>query len=183
MAGRFKKSQIRDIVITAVAALVSVGIMLYGITHLGIKDTWPELVLNVFYIACLLMLALYFFNFIGAHKFNYWCSICLGITVFLRDIIFAPPLSIYPFRLSCLTLSVLLLVMLTFFYSRKEWKTYSKRNLWLLCLIDMVIATLYNIDIYLEPVNEYTSYLLVEIWIRPTLTYGLVACYTTETKE
>ena len=79
--------------------------------------------------------------------------------------------------------SMLLVLMLTFFYARKEWKTYSKRNLWMICIIDMVIAVLYNIDIVHEPVNEYTSYLLTEIWIRPTITYGLVACFVSETKE
>lgn len=184
MTTRFRKiSQIRDIAITAIAALLSVGIMLYGIIHLGISDAWPELVLNVFYIACLIMMGLYFFNRLGTQRFNYWSSVCLGITVLFRDIIFAPPLAIYPFRLSCLTLSVLLLVTLTYFYSRKDWKSYSKRNLWIICLIDMVIATLYNIDICLESNNEYTAYLLVEIWIRPTLTYGLVACFTTETES
>ena len=73
--------------------------------------------------------------------------------------------------------------MLTFFYARKEWKTYSKRNLWMICIIDMVIAVLYNIDIVHEPVNEYTSYLLTEIWIRPTITYGLVACFVSEMEE
>ena len=35
----------------------------------------------------------------------------------------------------------------------------------------------------LEPINEYTEYLLVEIWIRPTITYGLVACFVTETEK
>ena len=29
--------------------------------------------------------------------------------------------------------------MLTYFYARKEWKTYSKRNLWMICIIDMAI--------------------------------------------
>ena len=44
----------------------------------------------------------------------------------------------------------------------------------------MLIAALYNYDIYIEPINEYTNYLLTEIWIRPTITYGLVACFVTE---
>lgn len=35
----------------------------------------------------------------------------------------------------------------------------------------------------LEPINEYTNYLLTEIWIRPTITYGLVACFVSEAKE
>ena len=48
----------------------------------------------------------------------------------------------------------------------------------------MVIATLYQIDImYYEVTDEYTNYLLTEIWIRPTITYGLVACFVTETQE
>ncbi|MBQ7158370.1 MAG: hypothetical protein IJS09_02950 [Treponema sp.] len=183
MTTKFKrKSQIIDIAITAVAAVLSVGIMLYAISHFGISESWPELVLNVFYIASIVMMGMYFFNKIDTQRFNYLVSVCLGITVFLRDIVFAPPLSIYPLHLACLALSVLLLVMLTFFYSRREWKSYSKLNLWMLFVIDTVIATLYNIDIYLEPINEYTDYLLVEIWIRPTIIYGLVACFVSESE-
>jgi len=59
----------------------------------------------------------------------------------------------------------------------------TKRNLWMICIIDMVIAALYHYDIVHEPVSEYTEYLLTEIWIRPTITYGLVACFVSETKE
>ena len=47
-------------------------------------------------------------------------------------------------------------------------------------IIDALIAILYNIAIYLEPIDEYTNFLLTEIWIRPTITYGLVACFVTE---
>ena len=53
----------------------------------------------------------------------------------------------------------------------------------MICIIDMVIAGLYAFDIAREPVSEYTDYLLTEIWIRPTITYGLVACFVSETKE
>ena len=184
METRFKKNaKIFDIVITAVAAMVSVGVMLYAVAHFGLKESWPELVLNLFYIACLVMIWLYFFNRMDSQRFNYWCSISVGMTVLLRDILFAPPLAYYPLHLSCLTLSVLLLCMLTFFYARKNWQNYTKRNLWAICIIDMVIAALYNVDIYLEPSNEYTEYLLTEIWIRPTITYGLVACFVTEAKK
>ncbi|MBO4586458.1 MAG: hypothetical protein J5677_01400 [Bacteroidales bacterium] len=184
METRFKKNaKIFDIVITAVAAMVSVGVMLYAVAHFGLKESWPELVLNLFYIACLVMIWLYFFNRMDSQRFNYWCSISVGMTVLLRDILFAPPLAYNPLHLSCLTLSVLLLCMLTFFYARKNWQSYTKRNLWAICIIDMVIAALYNVDIYLEPSNEYTEYLLTEIWIRPTITYGLVACFVTEAKK
>ena len=179
-----KKSEIFDVGITAIGGIVSVGTMLYGVVHLGLSETWPELVLNLFYIACLVMMGMYFFKYkITTMQFNYWCSVCVGATILLRDILFAPPLSIYPIHLACLTLSVLLVLMLTFFYARKEWKTYSKRNLWMICIIDMVIAGLYAFDIAREPVSEYTDYLLTEIWIRPTITYGLVACFVSETKE
>ena len=178
-----KKAKVLDVVVTAVAGMLSVGIMLYGVSHFGLIEAWPELVLNVFYIACLVMMWLYFFNKLDTQRFNYWCSICVGITVLLRDILFPPPLASYPLQLVCLTFSVLLLLMLTFFYARKKWKSYSKRNLWMICVIDMVIAALYNYVIYLNPVNEYTDYLLTEIWIRPTITYGLVACFVSETEE
>jgi len=95
----------------------------------------------------------------------------------LRDILFAPHIARYPIHLGCLVLSVMLIMMLTYFYARKDWKTYSKRNLWMICIVDMLIAALYNVDILLEPTDEYTAFLLTEIWIRPTITYGLVACF------
>ena len=181
MQTRFKKNaKIFDIVITAVGGTLSVGVMLYAVLYFGLGNTWPELVLNMFYIASLVMIWMYFFNRLDSFSFNYWCSVSVGITVLLRDILFAPPLAYRSLHLVCLTLSVLLLCMLTFFYARKNWQSYTKRNLWMICIIDMIIAALYNLDIYLEPVDEYTDYMLVEIWIRPTITYGLVACFVTE---
>ena len=176
-----KKAKVFDVGVTAVAGMFSVGIMLYGVGHFGLSEAWPELVLNLFYLACLGMMWMYFFNRLEPQQFNYWCSVCVGVTILLRDILFAPPLAGYALRLACLTLSVLLLCMLTYFYARKNWKSYSKRNLWLIFVVDMAIAALYNYDIYLEPINEYTDYLLTEIWIRPTITYGLVACFVSET--
>ena len=183
MEVRFKKkSEIFDVLITAIAAILSIGVMLYAVGHFGLRQSWPELVLNVFYVACVVMMWMYFFNYrITTQQFNYWCTLNVGITVLLRDILFPPPLVNYAFHLSCLTLSVTLLLMLTFFYARKEWKTYSKANLWMIFIVDMLIAILYNIDIYLEPFDEYSNYMMVEIWIRPTITYGLVACYVKET--
>ena len=180
---RFKKNaKIFDIVITAIGGTLSVAIMLYAVFSFGLGYAWPELVLNLFYVACLVMIWMYFFNYrITTRQFNYWCSLSLGMTVLLRDILFPPPLANFPLHLACLTLSVLLLCMLTFFYARKNWKSYTKSNLWTILVIDMLIATLYNYDIYIEPVNEFTDYLLVEIWIRPTISYGLVACFVTET--
>ena len=184
MKTRFKKgAKIFDIVITAVGGMVSVGVMLYGVFYFGLAEAWPELVLNLFYVACLTMIWMYFFGRIDSYHFNYWCSISVGMTVLLRDILFAPPLVYYSLHLACLTLSVLLLCMLTYFYARKNWKSYTKRNLWAICVIDMIIATLYNLDIYLEPTSEYTNYMLTEIWIRPTITYGLVACFVTEREK
>jgi len=184
MEVRFKKkSEILDVVITAVSAVFSVGIVLYGVLLFGLHESWPELVLNLFYIACLVMIWLFFFNRLTPVKFNYWCTVCVGITVLLRDILFAPQLAYFPIHLACLVFSVALLMMLTYFYARKDWKTYSKRNLWMLFVVDMAIAALYNLDIVLESGNEYTAYLLTEIWIRPTIIYGMVACFVKETKE
>lgn len=181
MQTRFKKgAKIFDIEITAVADMFSVGMMIFGVFHFGLSETWPELILNMFYIACLTMIWMYFFNRLDSYTFNYWCSISVGMTVLLCDILFAPPLAYYSLHLTCLTLSVLLLCTLTFFYARKNWKGYTKRNLWSICIIDIIIALFYNLDIYLEPIDEYTNYMLTEIWIRPTITYGLVACFVTE---
>ncbi len=177
-----KNAKIFDICITAVAGMVSVCVMLYGVAHFGLQEAWPELVLNLFYIACLVMIWMYFFNRMDTQRFNYWCSVTVGITVLLRDILFAPPLVYYALELSCQVLSVALILLLTYFYARKDWQSYTKRNLWAICIIDMLIATLYNLDIYLEPTSEYTNYMLTEIWIRPTITYGLVACFITEAK-
>ena len=185
MQTRFKKNaKIADIMVTSIGGTLSVGVMLYGVYHFGLSQSWPELVLNLFYIACLVMIWMYLFNRMDTQRFNYWCSISVGITILLRDILFAPPLANYPLHLACFTLSVLLLCTLTYFYARKDWKSYSKSNLWAICGIDMVIATLYNIDImFFEAPDEFTNYMLTEIWIRPTITYGLVACFVTETMD
>ena len=145
MQTRFKKNaKIFDIVITAVGGTLSVGVMLYAVFHFGLYDVWPELVLNLFYIAGLVMIWMYFFNSprITTQQFNYWCSISVGVTVLLRDILFPPPLAYYGLHLSCLTLSVLLLCMLTFFYARRDWKSYSKGNLWAICIVDMCVGWL-----------------------------------------
>ena len=56
MQTRFKKNaKIFDIVITAVAGMLSVGVMLYGVFYFGLGEAWPELVLNLCYIACLVL--------------------------------------------------------------------------------------------------------------------------------
>ena len=56
MQTRFKQgAKVFDIGITAVAGMLSVGVMLYGVFHFGLGEAWPELVLNLFYIACLVM--------------------------------------------------------------------------------------------------------------------------------
>ena len=186
METRFKKNaKIADIVITAVSGTLSVGVMLYGVYHFGLANAWPELVLNLFYIACLVMIWMYFFNYrITTQQFNYWSSISLGMTVLLRDILFSPPMANLVLRSVCFTLSVLLLCTLTYFYARREWKSYTKRNLWVIFAIDALIAALYQLDItYFEAIDEYTNYMLTEIWIRPAITYGLVACFVTETEN
>ena len=178
---RFKRrSDILNVGVTALSATLSVGIMLYGVIHYGLDETWPELVLNLFYIAALVMMWMYSFNRLDSKRFNYWSSVCVGVTVLLRDILFPPPMDYYALHLICLTLSVFLVLMLLYFYARKDWETYTKRNLWLIFAVDVLIASFYNYHLILETVNEYTIYLTTEIWIRPTITYGLVACYVAE---
>lgn len=181
MKTRFtNKSQIFSIVITGVGLVFSIGVMLYGIIHFGLADAWPELVLNLLYIACVAMMVMYFFRRLDTRRFNYCVTVCVGVAVLLRDILFPPPLASFPVHLICLTLAVALLVLLTYFYARKDWQSYTIRNLQMLYIIDTIIAVLYNIVIYNNPINEYTNYLLVEIWIRPTVIYGMVACFSTE---
>ena len=72
MQTRFKKGvKFFDVGITAVAGMVSVGIMLYGVFHFGLAEAWPELVLNLFYVACLVMIWMYFFSYrITTPQFN-----------------------------------------------------------------------------------------------------------------
>lgn len=186
MKTRFnEKAKILDIVMMAVSVMLSVGVVLYGINHFGFSKTWPELILNTFYVACIVMIWMYFFNYrITTKQFNYWCSVSIGMTVLLRDILCPPPLANYPLRAICFTLSVLLLCTLTYFYARKEWQTYTKKNLWFIFAIDTLIAVLYHINIaYFEVTDEYTNYFLTEIWIRPTITYGLVTCFVADRKE
>ena len=48
--------------VTAVGCTLQVEVMLYGVYHFGLCETWPELALNVFYIAYLTMIWMYFYN-------------------------------------------------------------------------------------------------------------------------
>ena len=181
---RFKKKiKIADVGITAIAGILSVCVMYYAVYKFGLYEAGAELILNAFYVACLTMIGLYFFNRMTPDQFNYGCTLCVGMTILLRDILFPPPLAIYALHVICLFLSVMLLLMLTFFYARKKWKTYTKGDLWMIFIVDVIIAALYNYDIYMEPIQKYTDYLLIEIWIRPTITYGLVACFVSEVKD
>ena len=75
-----EKAKIFDVGITAVAGIASVAVMLYAVGHFGLKESWHELVLNVFYVACLVMIGMYFFNRLDTHRFNYWCTVCLEMT-------------------------------------------------------------------------------------------------------
>ena len=175
-----KKSKVVEVAITAVAAMFPLGIILYAISHFELREVWPELVLYMLYMACLVMMWMYFFNRLNSQRFNFWCSMCVGATVLLRDILFAPPLAYNLLHQACITLAVLLLIMLTIVYMRKELKGNTKYYLWTICIIDVLIAAFYNYDIYLEPIGENTNYLLAEIWIRPAITCGLVACYMME---
>ncbi len=179
-----KKAKVIDILITAVSAMVSVGVMFYAVVHFGLKDTWVELILDMFYLACLVMMWMFFFNRLKPDNFNYWCTLCVGMTILIRDILVPADFNSEVLRISSLILSELLLLTLTYFYSRRQWKSYSKRDLWTIFVIDVLIAAIYQYEIsVLQPITEGTNYLLTEIWIRPTITYGLVACYVTETKE
>ena len=184
MKTRFKKrADILNIVVTAASAMLSVGVMFYAIALFGLYEAGEEIILNMFYIACIVMMWMYFFNRLSTQRFNYWSSVCIGMTVLLRDILFPPPLANYALHVACLTLSVYLVLMLTFFYARKDWKSYSKGNLWFIFIVDVIIAALYNYDIMIEDLGELKPYMMTEIWIRPTITYGLVACFVTETEQ
>ena len=186
MKTRFhKNAKVADILITAIGGTLSVGMTLYGIFHFGLSETWPELVLNIFYIICFALIWMYFFNIrVNTHQFNYWCSLSMGITVLLRDVLCPPTLTNYAMRSVSFTLAVLLLCTLTYFYARREWKAYTKNNLWIIFVVDALIAAIYQVDImYFEQVDEYTNYYLTEIWIRPTISYGLVSCFVTELTE
>ena len=52
--------------------MISVGVVLYGVGHFGLKETWVELVLNLFYLACLVMMWMFFFNRLKPIHFNYY---------------------------------------------------------------------------------------------------------------
>jgi len=96
METRFKKkTNIFNVVLTAVSAMLSVGVMFYGVYLYGMYEAGEEIILNMFYIACIVMMWMYFFNRLSTQRFNYWSSVCVGMTVLLRDILFPPPLATY----------------------------------------------------------------------------------------
>ncbi len=185
LKARFKEmSKIVNILLTAVSAGISVALVIHLISELDVAAVWLEPLLDVLYIASLAMIWLYFFNLLDTKRFNYWCSVTIGITVLLRDILFRSPMTNYMLDLLSLTLSVLLLCMLTYFYARKDWKSYTKGNLYLIFIVDTLIALVYSIDlIYFEHVGIYFDLVMTEIGIRPAITYGLVACFISEAEE
>ncbi len=177
-------SKISDVVITATGGVISVISVIHYLTEFGISDMWLEPLLDVFYIACLTLIWLYFFYRIESKTFNYWITVLVGITVMLRDIVFSTTMANPWLDRGCLTLNVILLCMLTYFYSRKDWKSYTKMNLWMIFIVDAAIAMLMSIDlVYYERPTIYYDFVLTEIWIRPTITYGLVACFISEKEE
>ena len=80
---RFKKKiKIADVGITAIAGIFSVIAMYYAVYKFGMQEAGEELILNMFYLACLTMIGLYFFNRMSPNQFNYSCSLCVGMTIF-----------------------------------------------------------------------------------------------------
>ncbi len=187
MKTRFqKRAKAMDVVATAIVVMLSVFTTIYGVFHFGLNDHFAQLGLveNVLYVSCLVMIWMYIFDIgITTRQFNYGCSLCIALMVLLRDIIFPTPLENVFIEKAILTLSILLLCMLTYFYAQKDWKSYTKRDLWMILAVDVLIASLYHIEIYLEPENEYTRFFMTEIWIRPTITYELVACFIRERED
>ena len=43
-------------------------------------------------------------------------------------------------------------------------------------------AAVCNYVILQYPVDKYSEHVLTDIWIRPTITYGFVACFVSETE-
>ena len=99
-----KKAKVIDILITAVSAMVSVGVMFYAVVHFGLKDTWVELILDMFYLACLVMMWMFFFNRLKPDNFNYWCTLCVGMTILIRDILVPADFNSEGLRISSLLL-------------------------------------------------------------------------------
>ena len=65
---RFKKKiKIADVGITAIAGIFSVCAMYYAVYKFGMYEAGEELILNAFYVACLTMIGLYFFNRMTGH--------------------------------------------------------------------------------------------------------------------
>ncbi len=174
-----------DIGLVIVTIVLSLASVIYGVFYFGLNDgySWLGLLLSGCYLWCVILIGMFIFNTgITFNQFNYLCSLGVGLSVLLRDILFQSEMAFYSLELGTRALSVLLLCMLTYFYARKEWKTYTKWNLWMIFIVDTAIAIMYNLDIYFEPTNEYTEYFLVEIGIRPTITYGMVSCFVSEAK-
>ena len=78
-----------DVGLTAIAGFLSVGVMYYAVYKFGLQEAGEELILNMFYVASLTMIGLYFFNHMSPNQFNYSCSICaatIGHICVTRDL-------------------------------------------------------------------------------------------------
>ena len=94
------------------------------------------------------------------------------------------------------TLSVAVMLYAVYYFGLEEaWSELILNTFYIACLamiwmyffifiIDALIATFYNFDVmFYESIDEYSNYMLTEIWIRPAISYGLVACFVTESEE
>ena len=94
------------------------------------------------------------------------------------------------------TLSVAEMLYAVYYFGLEEaWSELILNTFYIACLamiwmyffifiIDALIATFYNFDVmFYESIDEYSNYMLTEIWIRPAISYGLVACFVTESEE
>ena len=50
-----KKKKLIDVTVTALAIIFSLVVMFYGIFYFGLRETWLEPILDIFYVACLVM--------------------------------------------------------------------------------------------------------------------------------
>ena len=89
---RFKKKiKIADVGITAIAGILSVCVMYYAVYKFGMQEAGEELILNMFYLACLVMIGLYFFNRMAGHLLPACdLSFPLGLAASHADILLCP---------------------------------------------------------------------------------------------
>ena len=183
---RFQSKSVRvDIGMNSIMIIFSAVIMIGG-SLTDFRQFWPVVVLNSMYITGFVLIILYSFTrSLSSRNFFIATLWLLTGTIVLRELLFPPELANFAIEKICQAFAIAMILCINRFDHYWPKPNIAKRLMWAMIILDMLIAVLYNLDLFLfEKTSEFDSfYIQVEIWIRPLISYCVLRCYLTRMKE